>query len=352
MNKKLIAAAVAAGLAAPMMAHADVTVYGLAQLELANVDPGVGDSATVVADSKNSRIGVKWSEDLGQGLKAIGEFEWGPDALGAATSTDSCSTTATVGTTTVAGTCKVTDKDGIYARQAWLGLKGGWGEFQVGTVLQPYKYSGGVKYDAFVATGAEARSGNGGMLGTHFGQNGYFAQALAYKNKFGNVQFWIAYSPAEVSDANHVYKGSKGDLNASVVVGLGAGEVGVAYAKDNYKTGTTGTEGEKNTKIFGKYSFGNSTVLAQYEQSDVVAAGGDLKIAFLAYRLKMGKNMLAVQLGQTDIDTGNDTKYVALGVRHSFSKKTSAFLAYRNTDEDNGDANDVKVITLGLTEKF
>ena len=67
MNKKLLAAAVAAGLAAPMAANAGVTVYGLAQLEIADIETNGGNSTTNMIDSKNSRVGVKWTEDLGGG---------------------------------------------------------------------------------------------------------------------------------------------------------------------------------------------------------------------------------------------------------------------------------------------
>jgi len=350
MNKKLIAAAVAAGLALPMVAQADVNVYGLAQLELASVDAGNGSEMGVI-DSKNSRFGVRWSEDLGGGLSAIGEFEWAPNLLDANLNTKTLSSNTTTGTLGGLAT-NAPNGSGIYARQQWLGLKGAFGEFQIGTVLQPYKYSGGVKYDAFVATAAEARSGNGGMIKTAFGQGGYFSNALAYKNKFGSAQIWLAYSPEESSDANNQYPGAKGDLMASVVVGFAGGEVGVAYAKDNNKTGTTGASGEKNTKVFGKYSFGNSTVLAQYEQSKVETAT-DYKVYFLGYRLKMpAMNTLVAQVGQTKLDSGANPKttYAAVGVIHNFSKKTRVFAAWRKTSPDGG--NDTKVITLGLTEKF
>ncbi|MEJ2399405.1 MAG: porin, partial [Gammaproteobacteria bacterium] len=258
MNKKLIAAAVVAGLAAPMAAQADVTVYGIGQLELANIDNGNG-SQTTIADSKATRLGVKWSEDLGGGLKALGEFEY-------------------------ASPIEDNTGNALAGRQAYLGLKGGFGTVEIGTVLQPYKYSGGVKYDAFVTTVAEARSGHGGMIKSWFGQGGYFSNAISYQKSFGMAKVWLAYSPEEshpqdaLSNAGHA--GAKGDLMASLVFNIPNGQVGVAYAKDNNATGTTGPAGEKNTKVFGKYSFGTSTVLAQYEQSKSDVAT-DYKVYFV-----------------------------------------------------------------------
>ena len=101
------------------------------------------------------------------------------------------------------------------------------------------------------------------MIGTQFGQNGYFANSISYKGKFGKVRVWLATSVDQNADSGNKYVGSDGDVNASVVVGLSKGaEVGVAMANDKYASGaTTGASGEKNTKIFGKYTFGASTVL-------------------------------------------------------------------------------------------
>ena len=345
MKMKLAAAAVAAALVAPVAAQADVTVYGLAQLELAQIKVTGSDTVNAVLDSKNSRIGVRFSEDLGDGLKANGEMEWGPNLLDAAEK-DSASKY---------------NSNGLYARQQWIGLSGGWGEFQIGTLLQPYKYSGGVKYDAFVATGLEARSNNGGMLSSAFGQGGYFSNAVAYKNTFGGVQVWVAYNPEKNADQNStsnpagtVYPGSKGDAMASVVVPFTGGEAGVAYAKDKYDTTeTAGTAGEKNTKVFGKYSFGRSTILAQYEKETKANTNLNEKVTFVAYQFKMGTNTFVAQVGKekTDDNTTTNTKYAALGVIHGFSKNTSGFLGYRKSDKI-GTTNDTKVLGAGLSIKF
>ena len=339
MNKKLIAAAIAAAL--PMAANAGVTVYGIAQLELADVENNGVNGTTHLIDSKNSRLGVKWSEDLGGGLKAVGEMEFGPNFLDAAPKNNSSLTT---------------QDSGLYARQANVGLKGAFGEVRFGTNKQPYKYAGGVKYDAFVATGAEARSGNGGMHKSHFGQGGYFANSIAYTNKFGNIKVAIATSLDESADSANKYVGRDGDLMAAVTVGLGKGaEVGVALASDDVAGGaTTGAAGEDNTKIFGKYTIGAHTILAQIEQIDYVAANSDLDIMFLGYRFKMGKNTFVAQLGETDKDggTAGDVDYMSVGAIHSFSKKTSAFIAYMDKDAAGGTAGDKTALSLGLKTKF
>jgi predicted porin len=342
MNKKLIAAAVVAGLAAPMAAQADVNVYGIAQLELTHNDTNGTTKTTLNDDRGQTRFGIRWSEDLGGGMKALGEFEFAPNMINAANGQSNSSAA------------------GPYARQTWLGLKGAFGEVQFGTILQPYKYSGGVKYDAFAATNAEARKNDGGMMGASgFGQGGYLANAIAYKNRFGMANVWLAYVPSEYNDAANKYPGSKGDLEASVVVDFSNGQAGFAYSKDAHqsnatiaKAATTAPAGVRNAKIFGKYSFGTSTVLAQYESSKSKDPNSTTtKYLFVGYQLKMpAMNKLVVQLGQEKPDSGNKTNYAALGVIHNMSKKTSMFAAYRTTKQDGG--QDVKVLTVGLKEKF
>jgi len=370
MNKKLLATAVVAALAAPMAAQADVSVYGLAGIAVNNLKidiPGVGsDSATTLDDPRgNTRLGVRWSEDLGGGLTALGEFEFAPTDLTGAPK----SFTGNPGgvTTNIKGAQ-------IYTRQTWAGLKGSFGQIEAGTVLQPYKYAGGVKYDAFVGTLAEARGGNGGMLSSAFGQGGYFANALAYRNHMGNVSFALAYSPSDENDTNQLYPGSKGDLMANVIFKIPGGEVGVAYAKNDTAgnvTSPTTSDGQVNTKIFGKYSFGGGfTVLAQWEKSkshfssqEYTVEGTsltpflpvgvelpDIDVKFIGLRYKMGMNLFAFQYGQTDFkDTGLDKmKYMALGAHHHFSKKTDVYVAYRTT-EISGVFKDTAT-SLGLIE--
>lgn len=365
MNKKLIAAAVVAGLAAPMAAQADVNVYGIASIAIDNLS--THDLLTGTAESKhttvddprgNTRLGVRWSEDLGGGLKALGEFELSPVDL------------------TEAAKPKGQQ---VYTRQTWAGIKGGFGQVEIGTVLQPYKYAGGVKYDAFVGTIAEARGGNGGMLPSAFGQGGYFANALAYRNHFGNMSFALAYSPSDQNDTGDLYAGSKGDLMANFIFGFNGGEVGVAYAKNDTAgdvTAAATADGQTNTKIFGKYSFGGAfTVLAQYENSkskfsnqefniEGVNAGNlhaaavnpdgsypDIKVMFVGLQYKMGMNSLALQYAQTDIDGASEKlKYTALGGAHHFSKKTSVYLVYRTTKMTS--VVDNKAFGVGLVEKF
>ena len=77
MKKSILAIAVAATMAAPA-AMAAPTVYGNVHLSIVDLD----SLNNLVMTSNTSAIGVKGSEDLGDGLKAIYKVEFQLDATG------------------------------------------------------------------------------------------------------------------------------------------------------------------------------------------------------------------------------------------------------------------------------
>ncbi|MEW5887457.1 MAG: porin, partial [Pseudomonadota bacterium] len=72
MQKKLIVAAVAGALAAPLaIAQSNVTIYGIADVGVEWGSSGNGTKFRVQSGQESgSRLGFKGSEDLGGGLKA------------------------------------------------------------------------------------------------------------------------------------------------------------------------------------------------------------------------------------------------------------------------------------------
>jgi predicted porin len=115
MNKKLVAVAVAAVLAAPLAAQAqtaNVTLYGRLNLTLEYIDAN-GDNPSIQRLSSNSsRLGVRGTESLGGGLNAIFQIE--------------SSISGDAGGGTLAG------------RDTFVGLQGSWGTVRFGNFLAPY----------------------------------------------------------------------------------------------------------------------------------------------------------------------------------------------------------------------
>jgi predicted porin len=121
--KKVLSLAIAAALVAPAAAMADATLFGKAHFIIQNYDNGSQDEWSV--DSIHSRVGVKGSEDLGDGLTAVYHFEFKVEQ------------DSTSGTT-----------EGLSDRNQFIGLAGGFGTVLLGRHDTPLKMSQG-KFDQF-----------------------------------------------------------------------------------------------------------------------------------------------------------------------------------------------------------
>ncbi len=324
MNNKLIALAVAAAFTVPMAAQAGPKVGGHLQAEFADFDrDGSGSDYQEIEDNKRGRLWVTGSEDLGGGLKANYRFEWQVE-----TTTGSVS-------------------DGT--RETRVGLSGGWGEFQIGRLKTPYKYTAGVDYDPYTATLLESRGGNGGTLQSlngmtkAYGQHSFLSEAMAYKTKFGKTKFWALYQVIESStEDNNISVG----VSIPVTKGLG---IDVAYIEEN-KVSTS--LGGTRAKVGVKFKTGAHKIFARYESQSSDLANADASTIFLGYHMKMGKNVLTVQAGSLSNDVANgDADYTMVAFAHNFSKKTKGWIGYRTTDKY-GTTNDVDVISAGLRIKF
>lgn len=325
MKKSLIAMAVAGAFIAPS-AMADVTVYGLAQAEIYQVkgEASGSEKQRGIIDNANGRVGVKASEDLGNGWKALAKFEFKADTVD-----------NTVGN---AGS-----NASLSGRESMVGLKGSAGQFEAGRLKSAYKYTGGVKYDAFVATALEARD-NAGMIGGAYGAGGFLSSSLGYVNKFGPVKVWATWGPT-TSDGTRT-------LSAAF---MDKGIEAFAAVADNGSPNTG--DHIKNTKVGGSFKTGGHKVMIQLENHEVTDTGGNKtkdKVNYLAYHGKFGMNKFIVQLGNYKDDAGDKDSYLALGVRHMLGsmKKTELYAGYRSTKEkiivDGGE----NVITVGMIKKF
>ncbi len=165
MNKKLVNLAVAAAMAAPAAAMADAVLYGKLNVAIDYVDqdnrltfdragnpvfadgfdgwglsgnqgtrPWNSNPYNLLVGNNNgpsNRIGVKGSEDLGNGLKAIYQVEFGIDL-------------------TDTNNRAVSGSESVTMRNSYVGLAGNWGTFLMGRHDTPLK----------ISTGPAAQGGN------------------------------------------------------------------------------------------------------------------------------------------------------------------------------------------------
>ena len=355
MKHSLLALAVAAASSAAVVTPAqagDVTVYGIAQVEIAAVsnqqetagaceDPntaaGTSCDGIDVLDNSMGRVGVKASEDLGNGMTGLAKFEF---------KADTADNNAGTGIA-------------LTARESMVGLKGGWGQFEMGNLKSAYKYAGGVKYDAFVATTLQAR-GNGGMSGkgkygqstaipdSQYGHNGFISEQIAYQ--YGSKAGFSLRATYGIADGRGDYTINamfKQDKWEAFVAAVGTG--------DTFNDG--GGQEYSAYKAGGAFKFGAHKFMLQYEGTEFKDNANPSQkptYIFAAWNMKMGKIKWVINYGMLDTDDdttpNSDTTYAALGMYYNFSKTTSLFGGYRMSDADDDSKEDV--ISVGLKKKF
>ena len=366
MNKKLIAAAIAAVVAAPAVSAADTTLYGRAHIDVRSESNGKVDNYTV--NSNASMIGIKGSEDLGDGLKAVFKYELGYDMAD-------------------------TDKDGalgalaggkspLSGRDAYVGLSGGFGTVIAGRSSTPAKI-------AWYAAG-----------------NDHMGDTIADFNKVGFTEFRVDNAIAYISPsfsgftvAGAIVPGEqKGTAAAETSLKIGENQlypgwgattttgaanndgiadhysIGLMYAGGGLKASLgyekvadvadiAGTTDVKMVQASASYTFGDFTIGGSYEQSSdfLTVKGLDKKVWGISGKANFGNNYVAANYGTADFDGGvhgsDDYTTFAIGVGHKFSKRTQVYAAYSNRD-GGGAASPIKLnidysaFALGMIHTF
>lgn len=373
MQKKFIAIAVAAAIAAPMTVAADVTIYGKMHASWDWVDndsavAGTDDSDDATGVLRQTRIGFKGSEDLGNGLSAVWQME------------------------VTADNDEASPDNGFDFRNTYVGLKGGWGEVRMGRHDTPYKISTG-KLDLFTDTigdynniiGASERPG--ATTATQiFDERA--AQTVAYISpNFNGFHAAIARVSANAPEATGI-----DDTHAWSLAGVysnGPFFASLAYESHDNSTnlGTgegTSTDETDAWKLGLGYSFGNSKVGFVYEDISVDEDTGvttndimERDAWMINFSHKFGANTFKIQYA--DADDGSNTAAGAstdadnwsVGIDHAFSKRTSVYAIYSSMDNaagasftlNSGDdvgtsaygaglGSDVDAFSVGLTHTF
>jgi len=323
MKKRFLTIAIAAGLAASFTANADATLYGrlhisLDKLEVDNGAAKTGDEFDF-ADRK-SALGVKGSEDLGDGMKAFYKLEFSVDPSGV--------------------------KD-IGTRDRYVGLKGGMGTVKFGTVTTNYKKTS-AQVDPFWHTAAMGQSLNmaSSLAGSNASAGGRMTNALQYHSpKMGGMQMVV----------NTSLDGS-GDKNTGIGFRFGNKQLKafVDYMKiENDDVGSY-TEGENALKVGATYKMGATKIGFQHEMAEDLT-GFDYTMLSVAHSLNSNDSIL-FSYGQRAHETTetSDSSAFALGYAHSLSKRTSLYAAVADRSADTASATnlDISGFSLGMRLTF
>jgi predicted porin len=325
MKKSLLVLAVAAAVPVLAQAQTNVTLYGRMDAALAFEKNGLGSTALVNQGVQStSRWGMRGSEDLGGGLKAIFNIESGITNDTALPALD-------------------------FRRRSVVGLEGGFGSIVLGRDYDPL-------FRVLLASDTLGL-GHYGNVHTIFGATGNFgAGGAAYGVRIDNGIHYV--SP---SLGGFVIRGAYGFAeNQAGTVGVAgvnknagramsfAGEyaagplyVGVGYRANTISgTGTLttipGGLTNKYLAVGARYNFGAFAINGGYGRNDL--AGGtanDVKSIWVGADAQVGPGRLHAQFGRMD-PTGNG-KATSVGVTYNYplSKRTNAYATLGQVSNSN-----------------
>lgn len=347
MNRKLLALAVTAALAAPMAAQAAPTVYGQLNLSIDMVDqessgdvspaPGVQTVDEFQVNSNSSRIGVKGEEALGNGYSAVYKAEWGVAADDGAAD--------------------------LSLRDRYVGLKANWGTLKLGAFDSALKTAQG-NVDQFNDM-------------TFTDMENYFSG----ENRLRNV---IGYESPKIADALTVKvnlqpgestatgdDGLADGMSASVAYETAGLYLALAMDKDanNGAYNSAAGVGRDAIRLVATYTMDALQLGAMLQTSESANEGvggfakADEEGVLLSAAYTMGKNVLKGQVAMNNFDYGggfeDDLTFIGVGVDHNFTAMTKAFAQVSVLSVDVGgpapfvgtDTDDT-ILTVGMQTKF
>lgn len=385
MQKKFIALAVAALASGAAFAQSNVQVYGVADFGLA-VNGSSLDNATSGQKTRfdsgiasGSRLGFKGTEDLGNGLKALFNFEMGLnlDEGGSA-------------------------QGRAFGRQSYVGLTGGFGTVIGGRIYTPH-YTLMAQIDPFgLGTGGRANNllASSRVLGA-VGAGGSYDpirvnNTLAYVSpSFNGFNVTVAYGTNALDNqeatsattfndkekTNRLFAIAPVYTNGALTAGLTYHQVKLdgnsfeAPADDAYLGITKGnktnvTSGKlTSSTVFGKYDFGVVAVSAAYSTNKTELSGEDVdKVRnwLLGVSAPIGAKVVlkASYVNLKDkLNDEADAHQVAIGADYLLSKRTKLYTAYSKINNDDnarytvghasgGQANNESQFNVGINHSF
>jgi len=338
MQKKLIALAIA-GLSGAAFAQTNVTIYGVADatFDFINVkdgNTGANNPNFNRVSTNGSRLGFRGTENLGNGLNAIFQFE--SDA-----NFDSGGGLNT-------------------SRDSFVGLSGDFGKVLLGTLTGPTRALGEALDVNATADGIMSNKAVLGKLGGALTQgNGAsmadtrWNNAIAYVSpSFSGLQATAAYTTAENKDENTFSKINTNGYDLGLNYNNGPVMVGATYNQVNERNGgftpsIVGTGNDEKIKVWrvgGMYDFGNATVRALYDRTKANGSLGEVKQSVWGiggtFNVTPNGKITAQYYQAKDLNlTGgndNDTgaKFYTIGYEHSLSKRTMLKAGYAYLKND------------------
>lgn len=355
MKKSLIALAVLGAFAGAASAQSSVTLYGVVDVNVQRTDPKVGTSGvdTPATTGLNgghmagNRWGLRGSEDLGGGMRAIFQLESGYNV--------------DTGMLGLGGR--------LFGRQAYAGLAGGFGTVVAGRLGA---FSSGAGSFGKFGTIDPFRTGYGiGGMGSTFSSAGLrLDNAIAYVTPaLGGFSAGIGHT-FRVNGAENA-GGSGNNNNGQIMYAdFSAGPLYAVLTYDGIKLGeVTGKPTEKHLQIGAAYDLKVVRLSAGYAKENDVhlsatpqqAAGSDATAWIVGVSAPFGPHRLAASYQKRDVDAlgavpEGDRKVWQVGYEYSLSRRTTFYASYADLKDDGSlktlTSGGAKQLTAGLAHSF
>ncbi|WP_044409985.1 porin [Thiomicrospira microaerophila] len=337
MKKNILAMGIAAAIAAPVAMADAPTVYGQFNIAVDMID---GDMSV---GHRNSRLGIKGGEDLGNGLKAVYSIE---GTVGQSTDykTGGASAGTVIDTTgNEIGTYSNRSAGFAFDRNTFAGIAGGFGTVVMGrhdTPLRMIQPNDGFNDSPWAGNNTSVFNGfTGGVSGED-----RVNQVLAYISpSFNGIQVAAAFTNTSGDTLTD-------DMSVSIAYGSKRSGLYAAAAM------TSLDAGRDNMRVTVQYNEGGMLGYVMYNDIDSgnpLTSGNSITLG-AAY--KMGALTPRAKLSMISYDAGaNDSAMnMAFGADYAMGKRTALFaeVAMIDSDSRNNPVADETAISVGLKHSF
>ena len=298
---------------------ADVDIYGKANLSLQSSDEGEGSFTEVKSNA--SRIGLKGTHELGDGLTVIYKAEFQVDLDGDSAKGDS-----------------ITD------RNQYVGLAGSFGEILLGKNDTMLKQSQG-KVDLFSDL-------NGDIKNLWKGEN-RMADTISYKSpKFNDFRVGVTYIAEDSVDAEDgvsvaVFYGDKKLKKSTIYAALAYDSEVKGQSKDKSVSKT-----EYDTiraTVQGKLAGVTLGLMVQNQES--IDTGAEMDGMMVSAKYKIGSTTIKGQYQIADHKGGDKNTGITAGVDYKLAKSTKLYAFYTTFDVKTDD-RDEDYLAAGIQYNF
>ena len=346
MKKHILAAALMSlgTFAGAVHAQSNVTLYGIIDAGLVFERGGAQGSVSKLGTGvqSGSRIGVRGTEDLGGGLKALFVAESGFCADG------------------TSGGNFCTGGDRFMGRQAYVGLNGGFGTLKLGRQYSPF-FNNLDTIDPF-GTGLAGQSNNLVSDGGTRVNNAVSYELPGMSGFGGQVLYGLGENPEDAVGGD-----SRG---RTIALGLNYGNgpvyVGFAYQTRENASQVVPADNDKlqDVSLGGTYDFGPAKLHAYAAKTDNDSNTTDKNDFFLGLSAPVGPGSVIASYGRTNHKTAADADahQDGLGCQYDLSQRTNAYFAVAKISNDNGAAYTVgnssdggtgdRAVNIGVRHRF